>query len=339
MSFPKQAGGKGSVDLKEMARVEVHEATQGDSGLGNLVPISIEAIPTNTALPCTLYLKVGERFLSFRRQGERLTSRSVIALLENGGRTLHLHKAFWTLFEGALAGLKLPTAPGDADRKNHFRHVLAAYGREMNRKAREPKKPIFDVLRMEAQGIAAKIRANPRQGLSMVRKNEDPLQYFVHHAYNAAVYGTLIGIRLDCSLRDLGDLTFSCLVHDIGNLYLPKRLLYKRDKFTEEDWEILRCHPRRGADLLQSLGCPPSAVLTAYQHHERYDGSGYPQGLRGSEIHVFARVAAVADMYDALTSNRPHQGACDPAKAIEMMGAEKGKFEPAMIEIFEAVRG
>ncbi len=323
----------------KIAEGEVQEVTQGVTGESSMVAVALQGVPTNTALPCTIYLKVGDRFLTFRRQGEKVTPKKVIALQSKNHGHVYIHKAFWRIFSDSFKSMNLPEAATEWDRVNQVRLLLAAYGQELHRKAREPRKPVFDRFRKRADEIAAAVQDSPRAARNdMIKQDENPVSYFSNHANNAAVYACLVGGKLGLSLKDQGVLAYACMVHDIGNLYLPKRLLYKKHSPTDEEWELLQTHARRGAEFLQSLGAEPAVVLTALQSHERYDGKGYPSGIAGKEIHLYARICAVIDAFDAMTSHRPFEKARTDAEAIEEIekATREGKFDPTVVAALKA---
>ncbi len=128
------------------------------------------------------------------------------------------------------------------------------------------------------------------------------------------------------------------LLHDIGKLGVPDAILQKPGKLTPEEWAVMRRHPETGRDLLASIEFLAPAVDIPYCHHERWDGTGYPRGLAGEEIPLVARIFAVVDVYDALTSDRPYRRAWTPAEAIEHIREESGRhFDPAVVEMFLAI--
>ena len=128
-------------------------------------------------------------------------------------------------------------------------------------------------------------------------------------------------------------------LHDIGKIGIPDTILNKPSKLSEEEYAIMKSHTLIGASILENLGVYQEEPLlkTAYQicrwHHERYDGKGYPDGLRGDEIPISAQVVSVADVYDALVSERVYKKAISHEKAIEMiLNNECGVFNPILME-------
>jgi HD-GYP domain-containing protein (c-di-GMP phosphodiesterase class II) len=126
------------------------------------------------------------------------------------------------------------------------------------------------------------------------------------------------------------------LLHDMGKALLPMDVLNKPGKLTDAEFAIVRKHPALGHKLLSdSAGAEPVALDVCLHHHEKIDGSGYPSGLRGSGISLHAKMAAVCDVYDAITSNRPYKAGWDPAESMRMMGQwAQGHFDPAVFQAF-----
>lgn len=124
------------------------------------------------------------------------------------------------------------------------------------------------------------------------------------------------------------------LLHDIGKIGISDRLLKSREKYTRADWKEMKKHAYIGGTLLKSLGFAEEVVTGAMYHHERFDGNGYPRGLAGGEIPLIARMIAVADTFDALTSYRPYRNPVDPGLALEIMVESEGQFDSDVLDTF-----
>jgi putative nucleotidyltransferase with HDIG domain len=125
------------------------------------------------------------------------------------------------------------------------------------------------------------------------------------------------------------------LLHDIGKMGIPDSILLKPGPLTDEEWVIMRQHPQHAFDLLSQVAYLKPALDIPYCHHEKWDGTGYPRGLKGKQIPLAARIFAVVDVWDALTSDRPYRKAWTKEKAIEHIKAGAGShFDPKVVEAF-----
>ena len=125
------------------------------------------------------------------------------------------------------------------------------------------------------------------------------------------------------------------LMHDIGKIGIPDAILHKPEPLTDEEWIIMRKHPQFAYDMLSSIEYLRPALTIPHNHHEKWDGSGYPRGLKGEEIPMSARLFAVADVWDALTSDRPYRAAWSQEQALAYIREQSGKhFDPQVVELF-----
>jgi putative two-component system response regulator len=125
------------------------------------------------------------------------------------------------------------------------------------------------------------------------------------------------------------------LLHDIGKLGVPDSILLKADGLTEEEWEIMRMHPQYAHDMIHPIEYLHSALDIPYCHHEKWDGTGYPRRLKGEGIPLAARIFAIVDVWDALTSDRPYRPAWSKEQAMKYINEESGKhFDPHIVQLF-----
>jgi putative nucleotidyltransferase with HDIG domain len=160
--------------------------------------------------------------------------------------------------------------------------------------------------------------------------------YVFHHSFNVTLYTLAIGIELGMPPKQLDMLGLGAIMHDIGKMKVPEDILMKPDKLTYEEFTEVQKHSEYGFEILRQLHNVSLLVAhCAFQHHERLDGSGYPRGLKGDEIHPYAKIIAVADVFDALTSNRVYRDAMLPHEALEILYAGSGTlFDSNVIQAF-----
>lgn len=141
-----------------------------------------------------------------------------------------------------------------------------------------------------------------------------------------------IGAELGLGDQELRTLALGALLHDVGKCDVPKAILCKPAPLTPRELERVKEHPDKGARMAEAVGCLRSAARVIRHHHERYDGSGYPEGLAGREIPLAARIVSVADAYDAMVRGRPYADARPPTEAVrEMLSGANGQFDPRVV--------
>ena len=161
--------------------------------------------------------------------------------------------------------------------------------------------------------------------------------YTFGHSVNVAVLSAILGSLCNVSGDDLVNLIIGALLHDIGKLIIPQHILTKPGQLSEQEFYIIKMHPEAGRLKLQDLSTPSAEVLAtiAGQHHEHIDGRGYPDQLAGDQIHLFARIVAIADVFDALTSARSYKPAYRPHTAYRIMTkCSPGQFDEKLLNLF-----
>ena len=158
-----------------------------------------------------------------------------------------------------------------------------------------------------------------------------------NHVKRVAEYSKLIALKLGINEQEAEMLKLASPMHDIGKVGIPDNILNKPGKLTPEEFEIMKTHAQLGYEMLKHSSKPilQAAAIVSKEHHEKYNGNGYPKGLKGEEIHIFARITAVADVFDALGSDRIYKKAWEDEKIFELFNNEKGEhFDPKIIDIF-----
>ncbi|WP_199880703.1 HD-GYP domain-containing protein [Bacillus massiliglaciei] len=156
------------------------------------------------------------------------------------------------------------------------------------------------------------------------------------HSLNVTVYSLLIGLKTNMNEKDLQTLGMGAILHDVGKMFIPCEIMMKPGKLTEEEFIQIQKHAEYGYELIRSIPfLSPEISICAHQHHERLDGSGYPNRLTAEEIHPFAQIIAIADVYDAVTSNRVYRSAMLPFEGLEILNAGAGiQFSQTILNAF-----
>jgi putative nucleotidyltransferase with HDIG domain len=160
-------------------------------------------------------------------------------------------------------------------------------------------------------------------------------QYTAGHSRRVMEYSIGIARHMKLSENEIDRLKKSALLHDIGKIGIPDVVLHKKTKLTEDEFAVIKSHPEIGATILKSIKSFKDFVPSVYHHHERYDGKGYPQGIQGEKIPLHARIIAVADSFDAMTSNRPYRKAFPLVAALSELEKNRGiQFDPYIAGVF-----
>ena len=221
---------------------------------------------------------------------------------------------------GAMDFIKKPFIPDVlALRVRHIidlNHLQRDLAREVDKKTRENENLFLDVVHALTDAIDAKDT------------------YTNGHSGRVADYAREIARRYGCSERKQKELYMMGLLHDVGKIGIPDAIINKPDKLTEEEYSIIKTHAEMGARILNNINEMPGLLIGARWHHERYDGRGYPDGLAGTDIPMEARIIAVADAYDAMTSRRSYRGILPQAAVREELLRGRGtQFDPAFADI------
>lgn len=164
---------------------------------------------------------------------------------------------------------------------------------------------------------------------------EEKDSYTHGHSIRVAEYCLILGKELGLSEVLLLELELSALLHDIGKIGIPDTVLLKPDRLTKAEFEIMKSHPVRSAKVLEKISLLKNLIPGIRHHHERIDGMGYPDGLRGKEIPIFARIILIADTYDAMTSTRPYRLALSKETAFaELRKFSGSQFDSEFVEKF-----
>ena len=185
------------------------------------------------------------------------------------------------------------------------------------------------------QEITDSVTRNPGALISLARlKTADDYTYM----HSVAVSALMIALarQLGLSEEETRLAGLAGLVHDLGKAMMPSEVLNKPGKLTDEEFAIIKGHPEEGYKLLlEGNGANEAMLDVCLHHHEKVNGTGYPKGLKGPEISLFAKMGAVCDVYDAITSNRPYKAGWDPAESLRQMATwAEGHFDPAIFQAF-----
>ena len=155
------------------------------------------------------------------------------------------------------------------------------------------------------------------------------------HSQRVTEMTVQMGKAMQLSDENINHLRRGALLHDIGKLGVPDHILLKIEKLTDEEWLVMKKHPEFAYDMLHSIVYLRNSMDIPYCHHEKWDGTGYPQGLKGEQIPLAARIFAIVDVWDALISKRPYRKAWSRPDALKYIREQSGKhFDPKIVDVF-----
>jgi HD-GYP domain-containing protein (c-di-GMP phosphodiesterase class II) len=175
--------------------------------------------------------------------------------------------------------------------------------------------------------------ANALSCLGRIREKDN---YLLEHSVNLSVLMSLFGNYRKLPSEALHQTIVGALLHDIGKILTPDDILHKPGRLTPEEFEVMKAHARHSRDILKATeGIGELAIVTAAEHHERLDGSGYPEGLKGEEISVYGRMVAITDVYDAITSDRVYHKGMTPTQGLKKLLEWSGShLDAALVKEF-----
>lgn len=217
---------------------------------------------------------------------------------------------------------------------DEFRHVLETTWQTYHRQREDQR--VHDALQLAVRRQTRRVRRTFLSAIaSLVRTVEERDPYTAGHARRVRSYALRLAAALGLDRRQCRQLGLAAMLHDIGKVGIPDAILHKPDRLNPEEDRIIRSHPEVGERILAPI-VRSSAVLAAIRgHHERLDGGGYPDGLRGEEVPFLARLIAIPDCYDALTTSRAYRPALPMQEALAILEEGAGShFDPSLIRTF-----
>ena len=235
--------------------------------------------------------------------------------------------------------------PARAIRQDDGRERARIEASRVADRSKKVMREIFDAARLGKAGQCAAETAVVADVTTMIEKNRQAFlkvlrlkskdEYTYLHSVAVCALMINLGRQIKLDEATIADLGTAGLLHDIGKMLVPDALLNKAGRLTDAEFSLMRTHAERGFELLKDIDAVPELALDVCRHHhEKIDGSGYPENLSGSEISLAARMGAICDVYDALTSNRAYKEAWTPVEAITRMQSWDGHFDPALLFSF-----
>ena len=275
------------------------------------------------------------------KKGVLLNRGLIRRIEENGIYTIYINDEYSSneiedILKPQLRNVAIKTIKDTFEHFAQYSSLLKENGKTLKAKQTVQKRDQYiQSLNSISKDIVEEILYNKNVMINLVDiKSLD--NYTYQHSVNVAVLSLVLGIELRLNKNELYDLCIGAILHDLGKTFIPKEIILKNSQLTKEEFEIIKTHTTKGYEYLsQDYSLPVAAKLIALQHHERIDGSGYPKGYGGNDINKLAKIIAITDVYDAMTSDTSYRKALPPHEAIEfIMGSGGRHFDFVMTQTF-----
>lgn len=309
---------------------------------GKFLPIYLEALRLDTIVDFDLYIKMGYELILYRSANLPFTEKTRSSLLDNLVKKLYV----------------------PAESQERYQKYIEANIDQIVRDREIPEKAkagiVYDSTKMLVKDVltSPNLGENVRRSKNMVEASVAYIvssqeafhnlmrvmsfDYYTYtHSVNVCTFAVAFARHIGYSDEEyLNHLGVGALLHDIGKTRIPDRILNKRARLNPREMDLIRKHPQWGFDILQESDLVhPDCYYPIIQHHEREDGSGYPQALAGDDIHIFGKIVGIADTFDAMTTERVYQSAVDTFPALKTMFALPDLFERTLLEKFVLLMG
>lgn len=288
----------------------------------------------------TKLLKPGMKLAKtiYNNKGRPLLSEGIPVTARMISRLQQLNVTYTYIEDSRTKDIHVPTLISDKGRKEAITTITDTF------KQLESEKKLSKWFVMDQS--SKKLKTLIQQLLTEMKSNEEVStvlsDVYVHdnyvftHSLNVTLYALSIGMKLGLSQKELEILGLGGILHDVGKMQVPPEILFKPGKLTSEEFSEMKKHATYGYDILRNMHTIPLLVAhCAFQHHERLNGSGYPRGIKKDDIHLFGKILAVADVFDAVTSHRIYRSAMLPHEGLELLYAGSDTlYEPLIIEAF-----
>jgi len=299
--------------------------------------VPIRYINDGATLANNIYTNTGEILL---RRGASLTQNKLDRLIKLGYNSLYINDEFSNNEIDDLIDpvLRMKSKKNLKDAFEDFN----TYVNQMKNSSTVSKKAVTKLrygylsnITNSATSIVEKLLLNKEIEIN-IQDIKNMEEYLYQHSVNVAVLSVLFGIAMGFSYEKLNALAIGSLMHDIGYNFIDSDVLMKKEKLSDEEYKQVKTHTELGYHHLKdNIDISAHIRMIVYQHHEYMDGSGYPKGLKGEDISELAKMVAIADIYDALTSDRPYRDALSPLEANEVLLAHAiNQLDPGLVRKF-----
>lgn len=306
------------------------------------IPLDLYVLRLDCIKPFDLYVKIDryrEKYILYSHKGAYFNSRVRQQLLLNNVKTVYIpddeRDLYQQYVEDNLRYIVADTLINPAE-KSRIVYDSSTY--LMRRLFEEPRAEIISRTKKTVNTVVKLILTDRSATRHLIRLTEHDY-YTYTHSVNVGVFSIAFARDLlqGISEQEFYELGLGFFLHDIGKAAIPLEILNKPGPLTEEEWGIMKMHPEYGYRILNDMGfIREESAAIVLQHHERMSGSGYPRGLRGDQIHTYAKICAIADTFDAMTTRRVYQEPCSAFESLDVIRQKMllQEFEPEFFEKF-----
>lgn len=297
--------------------------------------IRINSVSPNSVLTFDIYLMVNSKSILFRKKGELLTPDRLKTLAKHGGEKFLVPEEQRVDYLASIQNvIKNPSSSTEEKAKfikeSAFLHLHELFTKQdISQVLNDATNLVVEMVNFVSTDVAA--------AASLMRLSIHDY-YTYNHCVDVGVYSIVLAKKLFGGDKDiLIKAGLGGLLHDIGKRNIDFNIINKKAALTPEEWEEVKKHPEYGIEFIKDIpSIPEDAKSVVLEHHENFDGTGYPKGLQGDEISKLARLVSIADVFDALTTNRSYHKAVGPDEALNIMyGMQPGKFDPNIFKSFD----
>ncbi|MFZ5980653.1 MAG: HD-GYP domain-containing protein [Candidatus Zixiibacteriota bacterium] len=317
-------------------------STKQKSHLDNYLPIYVHSLGIENVLDFDLYIFNGHEMVLFRSSSLPFTAKTRSLLLDENITHLYISRA---------------------DRKQYQQHIRSRIDQILSDRSIDDftkASIVYD----SAKELVETVFSDPTKGEHIKESREfveSTVLYVLEganafhnmlrvmsfdyslysHSVNVCTFSlalaSVAGIDRTCELIELGT---GALLHDVGKVKIPDNILYKPGPLSVDEWELVRKHPQLGVEIISETDMIPEMSYTPIkQHHERHDGSGYPDGLKSADIHLYGSIVSIADVFDAMTTRRVYRQEQSSFSTLKEMFDQRGAFDRRLLEIFTQLMG
>ncbi len=306
------------------------------------LPVQVDSLRIDKILYFDIYIHTGKELVLYRAKSLPFSDLSRKKLLENHVSTIYITYDSKEAYQQYI--------------EEHLPELLA------DPKVEEVKKA--SILYSTSQALVKEVLSNPTYS-DNIRRSQDLVEHTINyilkgreaflnlmkitsfdyytytHSVNVCTFSIALARQIGIGGHDeLITLGTGALLHDVGKSKVPERILNKRTSLNRSEFEIMKKHPNWGSEILRETDLiPEESYYPVLQHHERFDGSGYPAGIDERDLHPFSKLVAISDVFDALTTERVYQPAIETFPALKMMHSEPGSFDGQMLREFTILMG